>query len=120
MTMLHDTDVANLQTIRPIYRMDSQKYTPRHLPHDYRQDIVHHFKRDCRRSARSRLRHLQPTPSEICACIVLHALGFSGPQIKFLLRWASDCFMEYLHNLGVLSTLQNEAIADIENMPNFL
>jgi hypothetical protein len=54
------------------------------------------------------------------ACVILHALGFSGPQIKFLLRWASDCFMEYLRNLGALSTLQNAAMADIETMPNFI
>lgn len=54
------------------------------------------------------------------ACVILHAQGFTGPQIKFLLRWKSDCFMEYLRNLGVLSIQQNAAITDIETMPNFI
>jgi hypothetical protein len=54
------------------------------------------------------------------ACVILHVLGFTGPQIKFILRWKSDCFMEYLRNLGVLSMQQNAAMADIETMPNFI
>jgi hypothetical protein len=54
------------------------------------------------------------------ACVILHAIGFTGPQIKFLLRWKSDCFMEYLRNLGALSTPQNVPITDVETMPNFI
>jgi hypothetical protein len=38
------------------------------------------------------------------ACVVLHAHGFTGPQIQFLLRWKSDAFMAYLRNLGKKST----------------
>jgi hypothetical protein len=54
------------------------------------------------------------------ACVILHSVGFSAAQIKFLLRWKSDSFMEYLRNLGVLSRQQNQAIADAATMPNFL
>lgn len=32
------------------------------------------------------------------ACVILHAQGFTGPQIKFLLRWKSDTFMRYLRD----------------------
>ena len=54
------------------------------------------------------------------ACVILHAMGFTGELIKFILRWKSDCFMGYLRNLGILSARQNVAIADIKSMPNFL
>jgi hypothetical protein len=37
------------------------------------------------------------------ACVVLHAHGFTGPQIQFLLRWKSDAFMAHLRNLGFLA-----------------
>jgi hypothetical protein len=34
------------------------------------------------------------------ACVVLHAHGFTGLQIQFLLRWKSGAFMAYLHIWG--------------------
>jgi hypothetical protein len=54
------------------------------------------------------------------ACVVLHAHGFTGPQIQFLLRWKSDAFMAYLRNLGFLATQQNLALSDSCDMPNLL
>jgi hypothetical protein len=54
------------------------------------------------------------------ACVVLHAHGFTGPQIQFLLRWKSDVFMAYLRNLGFLAMQQNVALSDSCNMPNLL
>ena len=57
---------------------------------------------------------------QVGACVILHSVEFSAAQIKFLLRWKSDSFMEYLGNLGVLSRQQNQAIADAATMPNFL
>jgi hypothetical protein len=58
----------------------------------------------------------------IGACVILHAHGFSATQIKFLLRWNSDAFMEYLRNLAILSQQQNAALADHMDgsMPNLL
>lgn len=44
------------------------------------------------------------------ACVALHVNGISGPEIKFLLRWNSDAFMDYLRNLGTLSLKQNAAL----------
>ncbi len=37
------------------------------------------------------------------ACVILHTMGFTGPQIQFLLRWKSQAFMSYLRNLAILS-----------------
>jgi hypothetical protein len=54
------------------------------------------------------------------ACVVLHAHGFTGPQIQFLLRWKSDAFMAYLRNLGFLATQQNIALSESCDMPNLL
>jgi hypothetical protein len=56
----------------------------------------------------------------IGACVILHAHGFSTTQIKFLLRWKSDSFMEYLRNLPIVSQQQNAALADHSDgsMPN--
>jgi hypothetical protein len=46
------------------------------------------------------------------AFVVLHAHGFTGPQIQFLLRWKLDAFMAYLRNLGFLAMQQNVALSD--------
>ncbi len=52
------------------------------------------------------------------ACVILHTMGFSGPQIQFILRWKSEAFMAYLRNLAALSELQNQAIADLSHQPH--
>ena len=44
------------------------------------------------------------------ACVLLHTQGFTGEQIKFLLRWNSDAFMTYLRNSVVLSDKQVMAL----------
>ncbi len=54
------------------------------------------------------------------ACVALHAMGFSGYQIKFLLRWKSDTFVMYLRNVAVLSNKQDEAIDKLAAMPNLI
>jgi hypothetical protein len=53
-------------------------------------------------------------------CVVLHAHGFTGPQIQFLLRWKSDAFMANLRNLGFLATQQTVALSESCDMPNLL
>jgi hypothetical protein len=37
------------------------------------------------------------------ACVLLHTMGFTEPQIKWILRWRSDAFMVYLRNITNLS-----------------
>ena len=55
----------------------------------------------------------------IGACVLLHVLGYSHIKIKWLLRWKSDCFMEYLRNLSVLADEQATALDLGAKMPNF-
>jgi hypothetical protein len=54
------------------------------------------------------------------ACVELHAHGFTGPKIQFLLRWKSDTFMAYLRNLGFLALQQNVALSASCDMPNLI
>ena len=54
------------------------------------------------------------------ACVALHTMGFSGCQIKFLLRWKSDTFVMYLRNVAVLSNKQDEAVDKLAAMPNLI
>jgi hypothetical protein len=44
------------------------------------------------------------------ACNLLHSQGFTGEQIKFILRWNSDAFMTYLRNSLVLADQQTIAL----------
>ena len=52
------------------------------------------------------------------ACVILHTMGFTGTQIKFLLRWKSDTFMMYLRNVALLSDQQDEAIDKAAALPD--
>ena len=54
------------------------------------------------------------------ACVMLHARGFSTDQIKFLLPWKSNAFMEYLRNIALLCDKQNEAVNVFDQMPNLV
>jgi hypothetical protein len=54
------------------------------------------------------------------ACVILYAVGFTGEQIQFILRWKSLSFMVYLRNLAFLSQQQNRAISQVDDMPNFV
>ena len=56
----------------------------------------------------------------VAACMILHALGFTETQIKFLLRWRSNAFMMYLRNSAILANFQNEVLDRAMAMPNFL
>ena len=44
------------------------------------------------------------------ACTLLHTQGFTGEQIKFILRWNSDAFMTYLRNSILLANQQVQAL----------
>lgn len=52
------------------------------------------------------------------ACVLLHAMGFSPIDIKWLLRWKSDAFMDYLRNVLLLSRRQNMALDKAATMPH--
>lgn len=56
----------------------------------------------------------------IGACVILHAQGYTGTQIKWLLRWRSEAFMAYLRNLAVTANLHNITMDRAAAMPNFL
>ncbi len=53
------------------------------------------------------------------ACVILHSMGFDGPQIQHLLRWRSLAFMDYLRNSTTLSNRQREAFDKLAAMPHF-
>jgi hypothetical protein len=53
------------------------------------------------------------------ACTILQASGFAAHEIKFLLRWKSEAFMDYLRNLAITAERQNTAVADADDMPEF-
>jgi hypothetical protein len=54
------------------------------------------------------------------AAVLLHGLGFTAVQIKFLLRWKSDTFMLYLRNLKILAIEHHQAIDRAAAMPHFV
>jgi hypothetical protein len=55
----------------------------------------------------------------VAACVLLQEAGFTAPQIKWLLRWRSDAFMDYLRNLPGLSLQQAHALNTLTGlMPN--
>lgn len=54
------------------------------------------------------------------ACVLLHAMGFSATDIKFLLRWKSDAVMAYLRNLSFLSRRHADAIDRAAEIPHFI
>jgi hypothetical protein len=54
------------------------------------------------------------------ACVILHGMGFTNTQIKFLLRWKSDAFFVYLRNIAGLAHQQNQALDKCAAMPHFI
>ena len=54
------------------------------------------------------------------ACATLYSKGFSEMEIKYLLRWKSNAFMQYLRNLAVTSRRHNLAINETSEVPNFV
>jgi hypothetical protein len=53
------------------------------------------------------------------ACVLLHGMGYQAHQIKFLLRWKSDAFMDYLRNLAVLCDAHHQHMDAAAAMPFF-
>jgi hypothetical protein len=54
------------------------------------------------------------------ACATLYSKGFSKMEIKYLLRWKSNAFMQYLRNLAVTSRRHNLAIKETSKVPKFV
>ena len=54
------------------------------------------------------------------ACVLLHAMGFSPTDIKFILRWKSDAFLTYLRNLSFLSRRHADAIDRAAAIPHLV
>jgi hypothetical protein len=53
------------------------------------------------------------------ACTILHSMGLTGTQIKWLLQWRSDAFMAYLRNLAVTANQQVLAFDKAEVLCQF-
>jgi hypothetical protein len=49
------------------------------------------------------------------ACQILYAHGFHPFEIKALLRWRSDSFMEYLRDIAWVARKRNDAIAALDS-----
>ena len=54
------------------------------------------------------------------ACVILHSMGITETQLKWLLRWRSDAFMVYLRNTAILANAQYETLDKASAMPHFL
>ena len=53
------------------------------------------------------------------AAVLLHAMDFTGEQIKFILRWRSNAFMVYLRSNIILANKQVRALNEASKlMPN--
>ena len=66
------------------------------------------------------LQHWSTHLLRVGACVILHVMGFSEAQIKWLLRWQSNTFMVYLRNLVPLAEKQCAAFDEAVGMPHFL
>ena len=53
------------------------------------------------------------------ACVLLHSLGYTEVQLMWLLRWPSNSFMNYLHNMVSLADQQSRALDKAAAMPYF-
>jgi len=49
------------------------------------------------------------------ACQILYAKGFSTHEIKKLLRWKSNAFMDYLRDIAWVARKRNDAMADLDS-----
>jgi len=47
-------------------------------------------------------------------------MGYTEEQIKWLLRWRSNAFFEYLRNLAITTDRHNLTMDAVGDMPNFL
>lgn len=56
----------------------------------------------------------------VAACVLLQEAGFTATQIKWLLRWRSDAFMDYLRNLPGLSQQQSYALNKLSGIMPFI
>jgi hypothetical protein len=54
------------------------------------------------------------------ACVILHTMGFTESQIKWILRWRSNAFMVYLRNTAVLARQHVDVMDAAFAMPHFL
>ena len=53
------------------------------------------------------------------ACVLLHAMGFTAEQLKFILRWCSNAFMVYLRSNIILANKHVRALNQARKlMPN--
>ncbi len=85
----------------------------------FRMAAAHVYKLDPVKDS-EHLRKWSAHSIRVGACVILHGMGFSITQIKFLLRWKSDAFFAYLRNIAGLAYQQNRALDKTAAMPHFI
>ena len=61
------------------------------------------------------LKLYSPHSIRVGACVMLHIAGASEKDIKFLLRWRSDSFMEYLRDIPETSHIMIQYVNNVKN-----
>lgn len=74
----------------------------------------------CPRQDREAIQRWSSHSLRIGACVALHALGFSGLDIQWILRWRSTAFLVYLRNVAILATRHHEALDRAAASPHLI
>jgi hypothetical protein len=74
----------------------------------------------CPKKDRAILQRWSSHSLRVGACVILHAMGATEAQLKFILRWRSSAFMAYMRNSVLICHMQNDCFARLDTMPNFL
>ena len=64
------------------------------------------------------LRRFTTHSLRVGACVILHAKNCSPADIKRILRWRSDSYLDYLRDLHFVAARQNEALINAFNNPD--
>jgi hypothetical protein len=120
------TDRIFQHTIPLAVFWDAQSRSTKYITADEVQELM--------RSVAAELYHINPDTTQghtdlqrwsshslrVGACVLLYQAGFTETQIKHILRWKSNCFMDYLQNLLIIADRHNRAFDEASGMPNVL
>jgi hypothetical protein len=120
------TDQIFQHTIPLAVFWDAQSRSTKYITADEVQELM--------RSVAAELYHINPDTTQghtdlqrwslhslrVGACVLLYQAGFTETQIKHILRWKSNCFMDYLQNLLIIADRHNWAFDEASGMPNVL
>jgi hypothetical protein len=103
-----------------VYRADNGRIrylTDNIIVHWFRKAAAYVYKLDPVKDS-EHLRKWSAHSLRVGATVILHGMGFTDTQIRFLLRWRSNAFYTYLWNIATLANQQNQAITNV--MPHFI